>query len=72
MTATNINEIKYRLYYKDSVKYGPLEEFYEEYLNHILKHKAMVFTAWMYLADKLCELGFINESDMDKIQRKSH
>lgn len=67
MIATDINKIGYKLYYKDRVKYGSLEEFYGEYLNHILKHKAMVFTAWMYLADKLCELGFINESDMDKI-----
>ena len=39
-------------------------KYYRKYLDHILEHKKMVYTAWIYIQDTLCELGFISDDDV--------
>ena len=54
-------------YYKWLVDNKKIKEFYREYLKHILEHRKRVCISWLYICDKLCELGFIDINDMDDI-----
>lgn len=56
-------------YYKYLIEHKQIKEFYQEYLKHILEHKSKVWIAFLYICDTLCELGFINENDMDGISK---
>lgn len=57
----------YATYYKDIVDFCGEPKYYLEYLEYIFRHKGLVCTAWKYICDTLCELGFINEKDIDNI-----
>ena len=57
----------YTNYYSDLVDFKVIDEYYKEYLNHILEHKKLVYIAWIYIVDTLCKYNFINESDINKI-----
>ena len=59
----------YVYYYKWLVKNGQIKEFYEEYLKHVLEHKKRVLISWIYICDTLCELDFIDKSDVDDISK---
>ena len=59
----------YAYYYKWLVKNGQIKEFYEEYLKHVLEHKKRVLISWIYICDTLCELDFIDKSDVDDISK---
>ena len=54
-------------YYLEASKFNQIPEYCADYLKHVLRHKELVYAAWLYLCDTLCELGFINESDMNDI-----
>ena len=56
-------------YYDWLIKHHQIPKYYQEYLSHILDHKRMVCVAWFYIGDTLCELGFINEDEMERINK---
>ena len=58
---------EYVEYYENLIGDKRIPNYYATYLNHILNHKRMVYLAWIYIGDRLCELGFITEEDQDKI-----
>ena len=64
---TNDDAIMYIDYYNNLIDNKILPTYYKSYLRHILEHKKMVYIAWLYIADTLCELDFINENDMSNI-----
>ncbi len=57
----------YTDYYYNFVEHYPKYRYCITYLKHVFEHKKMVYIAWIYIADTLCSLGFINESDIDEI-----
>lgn len=64
---TSVDADLYIDYYKQLIDYKQIPKYYKAYLEHVLKHKELVYTAWIYIADTLLSLGFINESDMADI-----
>lgn len=59
--------ITYIDYYNNLVDNKILPTYYKSYLKHVLEHKKMVYIAWLYIGDTLCELGFIDKNDMTAI-----
>lgn len=62
--SVNNNAELYINYYNWLVEHNQIPKYYKTYLEHILRHKEMVYIAWLYIADTLYNLGFINENDM--------
>ena len=60
----NDNAELYVNYYNWLIDHNQIPQYYKKYLEHILNHKEMVFIAWIYIGDSLCEMGFINEEDI--------
>ncbi len=56
-------------YYNWLLDHEQIPKYYREYLGHVLNHKEMVYLAWLYIGDSLCELGFIDKSNMEDIDR---
>lgn len=56
-------------YYNCLLKNGQISQYYKKYLNHILNHKNMVYIAWIYIADTLHELSFIDKEDICHINK---
>lgn len=73
-TNVDIDAESYIYYYKSLFALKTISKYYRSYLEHVLRHRYLVYIAWIYIADTLCSLGFINESDMDAIDNliKSH
>lgn len=65
--CTNIDTNMYIDYYNFLINHNQLPKYYKSYLEHVLKHKEMVYIAWIYIADTLHSLGFINENDINNI-----
>ena len=57
-------------YYSFLIEHKIIPNFYKTYLDHVLNHKQMVYLAWIYVADTLCELNFITETDFIGIDSK--
>lgn len=65
--CTNIDTNMYIDYYNFLINHNQLPKYYKSYLKHVLNHKEMVYIAWIYIANTLHSLGFINENDMNNI-----
>lgn len=60
----DISNDDYIYYYTWLVDHHQIPKYYGSYLKHVLNHKKLVYTAWLYIGDTLYELGFIDENDM--------